>query len=115
MYVPKLSVIVAVYNAEKYLKQCLDSIVNQTLKDIEIICINDGSQDNSREIIQNYAARDSRIKLYTHENFQNKGLRETLKTAVAHASGKYTAFLESDDRWAPDLGAHLFSWRGGSY
>ena len=62
---PKVSVIIPVYNVEKYLRQCLDSVVNQTLKDIEIICVNDGSTDNSLEILEEYASKDSRIKIIT--------------------------------------------------
>ncbi len=60
---PKVSVIIPVFNVEKYLRQCLDSVVNQTLKDIEIICIDDGSTDNSLKILQEYASKDSRMKI----------------------------------------------------
>ena len=59
---PKISVIIPVYNVEKYLSQCLDSIVNQTLKEIEIICVNDGSTDSSLEILEHYAKNHSQIK-----------------------------------------------------
>ena len=65
---PKVSVIIPVYNVEKYLKECLDSVVNQTLKDIEIICINDGSTDNSLNILKQYATQDSRIKIIDKPN-----------------------------------------------
>ena len=61
----KISVIVPVYNVEDYLGECLDSLITQTLSDIEIICINDGSTDNSLEILTNYSKRDSRIKIIT--------------------------------------------------
>ena len=64
----KVSVLVPVYNVENYLEQCLKSIVNQTLKDIEIICINDGSTDNSLNILKEYSKLDSRIKLIDKEN-----------------------------------------------
>ena len=60
---PKVSVVVPIYNVEKYLRQCLDSIVNQTLKDIEIICVDDGSTDSSPQIIQEYMDKDSRVKV----------------------------------------------------
>ena len=60
---PKISVIIPVYNVEKYLNRCLDSIVNQTLEDIEVICVNDGSTDNSLQILKEYASKDSRIKI----------------------------------------------------
>ena len=96
MYVPKLSVIVAVYNAEKYLKQCLDSIVNQTLKDIEIICINDGSQDNSLQILEEYAAKDSRFRIFTKEN-EGLGGASARNLGLDKAVGKYISILDSDD------------------
>lgn len=60
---PKISIVIPVYNVEEYLRQCLDSVVNQTLKDLEIICVNDGSTDNSLQILQEYANKDDRIKI----------------------------------------------------
>ena len=91
---PKVSVIVPVYNVEQYLRQCLDSLINQTLKDIEIICVNDGSTDNSLEILQSYAKQDDRIKVINQENggagsARNKGMIE--------ASGKCLYFIDGDD------------------
>jgi glycosyltransferase involved in cell wall biosynthesis len=65
---PKVSIILPIYNAEEYLEECLDSIINQTLKDIEIICVNDGSKDNSLAIIQKYASLDERIKIIDKSN-----------------------------------------------
>ena len=62
---PKVSIIVPVYNVEKYLKHCLDSLINQTMQDIEIICVNDGSKDNSLAILEDYVKRDKRIILLT--------------------------------------------------
>ena len=64
----KISVIVPVYNVEKYLRQCLDSIINQTFNDIEIICINDGSTDNSLKILEQYSKKDNRIILINQKN-----------------------------------------------
>ena len=64
----KVSIILPVYNVEKYLKECMDSIVNQTFEDIEIICINDGSTDNSLAILNSYASKDGRIKIISQEN-----------------------------------------------
>ena len=84
----KVSVIVPVYNVEKYLKDCLDSVVNQTLEDIEIICVNDGSTDNSLAILEEYAEKDSRIKIITQEN---KGLGGARNTGLYHANGEYRA------------------------
>ncbi len=89
-----LSIIVTVYNAEKYLAECLDSILNQTFTDYEIICIDDGSTDDSLNILYKYESLDSRIKVYSQKNAgpskaRNEGLRL--------ASGKYIAFVDSDD------------------
>ena len=64
----KVSIVIPVYNVQKYLHECLDSLINQTLKDIEIICINDGSTDNSLNILKEYALKDSRIKVIDKEN-----------------------------------------------
>lgn len=95
----KVSVIIPVYNAEKYLRQCLDSVVNQSLREIEIICVDDGSTDGSREILAEYAA-DGRLAVLTQENSgpgvaRNKGLD--------HASGEYVMFLDADDWFELDM------------
>ncbi len=65
LYTPKVSVIIPVYNVEKYLRECLDSVVNQTLKEIEIICVDDGSTDSSLEILKEYAKKDNRFTIIT--------------------------------------------------
>ena len=96
----KVSVILPIYNEEKYLAQCLDSICGQTLKEIEIICVDDGSTDNSTHILKDYAKKDSRITLITQENqfagaARNKGM--------ACAVGKYLSFLDADDYYAPEM------------
>ena len=62
---PKISIVIPVYNVEKYLRQCLESVINQTLQDIEIICVDDGSTDNSLKILRDYASKDRRIKILT--------------------------------------------------
>lgn len=90
----KVSVIVPVYNVEKYLKRCLDSLINQTLSDIDIICINDGSKDSSLQILEQYAKKDSRIVIYNQEN---SGLSVARNTGLEHASGEYIGFVDSDD------------------
>lgn len=90
----KVSVIVPVYNVEKYLRECLDSIINQTLKDIEIICVDDGSTDSSSEILKEYAERDSRLIIITKEN---SGYGSTMNVGIDRACGKYIDFVESDD------------------
>ena len=68
MQTPKVSLLVPVYNVERYLEQCLDSALSQTLSDIEVICVNDGSTDSSPEILRAYAARDGRIRIIDKEN-----------------------------------------------
>ena len=68
----RLSIIVPIYNVENYLRQCLDSVVNQTLKDIEIICINDGSTDNSLKILKEYSKKDSRITVINQKNHEEE-------------------------------------------
>lgn len=91
-----VSVIIAVYNAEKFLGQCLDSIVGQTLKDIEIICVNDGSTDSSLEILEEYAKKDSRLKVFTKEN-EGLGGASARNYGLDIACGKYISILDSDD------------------
>jgi glycosyltransferase involved in cell wall biosynthesis len=91
----KVSVIIPVYNTEPYLKRCLDSVCNQTLKDIEIICINDGSTDNSLAVLECRAQEDSRIKLITLPF--NKGAAVARNRGIQLASGEYLGFIDSDD------------------
>ncbi|TGN27133.1 glycosyltransferase [Empedobacter tilapiae] len=91
---PLLSVIVPVYNTEKYVSKCLDSILNQTLKDIEIIVINDGSKDNSQQIIDEYCKKDNRIKSTIKDN---GGLSEARNVGIEKALGEFIAFVDSDD------------------
>ncbi len=91
---PKVSVIIPVYNVEKYIRECLDSVVNQTLKDIEIICVNDGSPDNSLAILEEYAAKDTRIKIINQEN---AGLSCARNAGLQIAQGEYIGFVDSDD------------------
>lgn len=90
----KVSVIVPVYNVEKYLERCLDSLINQSLREIEIILIDDGSKDNSSKICDRYAERDSRIKVI-HK--QNQGLGMARNTGLDVAKGEYVVFVDSDD------------------
>lgn len=97
---PLVSVIIPVYNAEEYLRQCLDSIINQTLKNIEIICVDDGSTDTSLGILREYERLDSRIKVLTQKNLYAGVARNTGMDA---ASGKYYVFLDADDFFEPDL------------
>lgn len=91
---PKISIIIPVYNAEKYLRECLDSIINQTLKDIEIICINDYSTDNSLQILQEYAKNDNRIKILKGKKTGAGGARNV---GLEIATGEYITFFDADD------------------
>lgn len=90
----KVSIVVPVCNVEQYLRDCLDSCVNQTLQDIEIICVNDGSKDSSLEILKEYAAKDSRVKVI---NKDNAGYGHTMNIGMDMAVGEYIGIVESDD------------------
>lgn len=91
---PKLSVVIPVYNVQEFLPRCLDSVINQTFNDMEIICVNDGSPDNCAEILEQYAKRDNRIKIITQEN---QGLSMARNNGMAIATGEYIGFIDSDD------------------
>ena len=90
----KVSVIIPVFNVENYIRQCLSSVINQTLEDIEIICVNDGSTDNSLRILKEYEDLDDRI-LLIHKS--NKGAASSRNFGMKYANGKYLFFLDSDD------------------
>lgn len=90
----RVSIIVPVYNVEKYIERCLKSLVNQTLKDIEIIIVNDDTPDNSMNLCQEYAKKDNRIKIF---NKKNEGLGLTRNYGINQASGEFIAFVDSDD------------------
>ena len=91
---PKVSVIIPVYNTEKYLRECLDSVVNQTLKDIEIICVDDGSTDGSLTILEKHREKDPRITVFTQPNSGQSAARNT---GMRYARGEYIYFIDSDD------------------
>ena len=91
---PKISVILSAYNEEKFIRKAIESVVNQTLKDIEIIIINDGSTDNTLEIINSYADKDSRIVVIDQENI---GLGASRNKGMKIAKGEYLLFVDSDD------------------
>jgi glycosyltransferase involved in cell wall biosynthesis len=105
MKYPKISVIIPVYNAEKYLRECLDSVINQTLKDIEIICVNDGSTDSSPAILEEYASQDERIKII---NKPNSGYGHTMNVGLDNAAGEYIGIVESDDFVKHDMYETLY-------
>ncbi len=91
---PKVSIIVPIYNVEKYLEKCLFTLTNQTLEDIEIVCVNDGSKDNSASILEEFSNKDNRIKVIEQKN---AGLSAARNTGLKHAIGDYIGFLDSDD------------------
>lgn len=91
---PKVSVLIPIYNVEKYLRECLDSVIGQTLKDIEIICLNDGSTDSCAEILKEYKAKDERIKVI---NKENSGYGASMNIGLNLATGEYVGIVESDD------------------
>ena len=97
---PLVSVIIPVFNVEKYLKQCLDSVAAQTLEDIEIICVNDSSTDSSLDILNEYARKDERIKVVTQPN---SGAGAARNKGMSMATGKYLSFLDSDDFFEKDM------------
>ena len=103
---PKVSVIIPVYNVESYLRECLDSVVDQTLKDIEIICVNDGSTDGSSEILQEYASQDYRIAVI---NKSNAGYGAAINDGIAAATGEYIGIVESDDYILSNMYEVLYS------
>ena len=96
----KVSVILPVYNASDYLHQCMDSIVGQTLKDIEIICVDDGSTDNSLDILKEYEQKDKRVKVIQQKN---AGAGAARNNGLSIATGEYLSFLDSDDFFEPDM------------
>jgi len=91
----KVSVIIPVYNVEKYIRECLDSVINQTYKNLEIICVDDCGTDNSVKIIEEYAQKDRRIKIFRHD--KNMGAGRARNTGVQNSNGEYIFFLDSDD------------------
>lgn len=102
---PKVTILIPVYNVEKYLEQCVRSAMGQTLQEIEIICLNDGSTDNSLEILQKLAAEDQRILII---NKDNTGYGHTMNIGIRSARGKYIVFLESDDFILPDMCRRMY-------
>lgn len=96
-----ISVIVPIFNVESYLDECLDSIINQTYQDIEILCIDDCTLDNSINVVKKYMRLDSRIRLINHE--ENRGLGGARNTGIREAKGEYIAFVDSDDKLEEDM------------
>lgn len=100
-HTPKISVIVPIYNVEQYISECLDSLINQTLTDIEIICVDDCGSDKSMDIVQEYAAKDNRIKIVKHA--KNSGLSASRNTGLENSSAPYIMCCDSDDFYTPNM------------
>lgn len=96
----QVSVVIPVYNIERHLRQCLDSVAGQSLRDMEVICVDDGSTDDSPKILADYASKDSRFQIITQSN---AGPGAARNTGMAKATGKYLIFLDSDDWFEPDF------------
>lgn len=102
----KVSIVIPIYNVERYLRQCLDSVVNQTLREIEIICVNDGSKDTSLSIIEEYAAKDERVRIIDKPN---SGYGNSMNCGFDMATGEYIGIVESDDYADPDMFEKLYA------
>ena len=102
---PKVSIVIPIYNVEKYLRECLESVVNQTLQDIEIICVNDGSTDNCLEILKEYASNDSRINIIDKPN---TGYGHSMNIGIEKAAGEYIGIVEPDDYIKPEMYETLY-------
>lgn len=94
---PRISVVIPVYNGEKPIRETIDSILNQTFSDFELIMINDGSQDSTLDILTN--VQDPRLKVFSYPNV---GLSASRNRGISHACGEFIAFLDADDLWTPD-------------
>lgn len=102
---PEISIMVAIYNSEEYIEQCLSCLCNQTFKDIEIICVDDGSTDRSGVIVDEFAKKDKRIKAIHKEN---GGLVAARKEGLRHATGRYAAFVDGDDWMDPQYYENVY-------
>ncbi len=102
----KVSIVIPIYNVERYLRQCLDSVVNQTLRDIEIICVNDGSKDSSLDIIMEYVSKDERVKVIDKPN---SGYGNSMNRGFDMATGEYIGIVESDDYADPEMFEKLYN------
>ena len=100
MTCPKVTVLVAVYNAEKYIRKCLDSLIEQTLTDIQVVCVDDASTDNSLFILNEYAKKDNRIEIIALT--ENHGQAYARNQGLVKAKGQYVCFLDSDDWMSAD-------------
>ena len=111
-----VSIIVPVYKAEKYIHRCIDSLLAQTYKNIEVVLVDDGSPDNCGKICDEYASKDSRVKVF-HQ--QNRGVSAARNTGLAHIKGEWITFVDADDKVTEDYIEKLMSkdgdWIIGGY
>ncbi|MGX2973256.1 glycosyltransferase family 2 protein, partial [Helicobacter sp. T3_23-1059] len=103
---PKISIIIPCYNVERYVRECVESVLNQTLREIEIIIVNDGSTDGTGEILHEVANKDKRIILITQEN---GGYGVAVNNGIAKAKGEYIGIVESDDFINPQMYEKLYA------
>ena len=104
----KISVVVPVYNSEKYLEECLNSLIKQTYKDLEIICVDDGSKDHSHDLLKQFSTEDSRIRVFSKQN-EGKGAASARNMGLEYATGKYVIFLDSDDYFSNNNNNYIFA------
>ena len=100
-FMPLVSVIVTSYNYEDFIGEAIDSVLRQTYQNFEVIVVDDGSRDESLEIVRRYAEANEKVRVYTHPNHENMGLPASVKLGVKMSKGEYVAFCESDDAWHP--------------
>ncbi len=98
----KVSIVMTSYNYADYIKEAIESVIAQTYSNWELVIVDDGSTDNSVDVIKSFMEKDDRIKLYQHENGENKGLASSVKLGVEKAESEWIAFLESDDKFTPN-------------
>ena len=103
-----VSIVIPVYNSAKYLRQCLDSVLSQTYKELEVVCVNDGSTDDSLSILNEYATKDARVKIFSKEN-EGRGAASARNMGLKNATGEYVQFLDSDDFFEADMIEQLVS------
>lgn len=103
---PKVSIVIPVYNVEKYLEECLNSVINQTFEDLEILCVNDGSTDNSLSILNEFALHDKRIRVLSKEN---GGYGQAVNVGIEYSTGDYIGLVEPDDYIAPEMFEKLYN------
>ena len=104
---PKISVVIPVYNTEEYLEQCVESVLNQTMMDLEVICVDDCSRDSSYEIMKSFAAKDPRVKIYRFD--ESKSALQARKTGVLGSTGEYILFLDADDYLEQDACEKIYN------